>query len=167
LIPHNKQARHEKPRVEGPGRSCRETLEERGNAWIWMVSEVLEQFDRVDADIFHCACVNMIAGQRIAAPVAAQQALRRLQNGSGEAGMVLPGHLCVPSRRDVLVVLMTATLHRREPSNVRFITLRARLSCPQSRFVNRWNRLVLGKCDRNVFVTWRNLLTVIEVLISS
>lgn len=36
------------------------------------------KFNRVDADIFHCAGVNMIAGQNVVVPAGAQQALRRL-----------------------------------------------------------------------------------------
>ena len=115
--------------------------------------------DPADADVSHCACVNMIAGQKVAGPVAAQQALRGLQNGSGEAGVVLHGHVCVPSGRDVLVVLLTATLHRPEPGNVSFITLCVCLSYAQLRRTNGQNCLVLGKCDGNVFVTWRNVLT--------
>ena len=85
----------------------------------------------------------MIAGQKVAVRVAAQQALRRLQNGSGEASVVLPDHLCVPSRRDVLVVLLTLILHRPELLNVRFFTVRACISCPHSRVKNRKNRPVL------------------------
>lgn len=101
----------------------------------------------------------MITGQKVAVRTGAQQALRGLQNGTGEAGMVLSGHLCIPSGGDVLVVLLTSTLHRPKPWDVTFITLHTRLSYAQSGSENGQNCPVLGKCDGNVFVTWRNVLT--------
>ncbi len=65
----------------------------------------------------------MIAGQEVAVLTGAQQALRRVQYGSGEAGVVVPDHLFSPSRRGFSVVLMTTTLHGRVLPTVRFVTL--------------------------------------------
>ena len=51
---------------------------------------------RIDANIFHGAGIKVIAGQNVGVPAGTQQALCRLKYGSGEAGMMLPGHLHDP-----------------------------------------------------------------------
>jgi len=55
-----------------------------------------EYSKRIDANIFHRAGINVIAGQNVGVPAGTQQALRRLKYCSGEAGMMLPGHLHDP-----------------------------------------------------------------------
>ena len=105
--------------------------------WVLIDSKVaLKHSNRVDADISQSAGVNMIAGQNVVVPAGTQQALRRLQYGSGEAGMMLAGHLGDPSLRGVLVVILRSPLHEWGKLNVRFITLRTQRDFRQSRLVD-------------------------------
>lgn len=112
----NRVSSHEKPRVFQPGGSIRK-FPEAG-------VEVSKFSNRIDANILHCACVNVIAGQNVAVPVGTQQALRRLEDGSGKTGMVLLCHLLDPSKQGVLVVMLRPISHERGKLNVRFITKR-------------------------------------------
>jgi len=52
--------------------------------------------NRVHANIFHGASINMIAGQKVVVRAGTQKMLRRLKYCSGEAYVMLPGHLGDP-----------------------------------------------------------------------
>ena len=73
----------------------------------------------------------MIAGQNVCVSAGKQKALRRLKYCSGEAGMMLPGHLRDPSKQGVLVVMLGSISHKRGKLNVGFVTLRLQLDFRQ------------------------------------